>query len=473
VPGQIELAVEHDAHVPWARLCSSDASHVRIALASVACVSGVVFAPDGRTAAVLERVLLLVANEKRGVWSVATEVTPDAEDAAAGRFHMPVPVPRDVCVVAVTRDFALAASEPFRVPAGMAHGPLELRAAHGIRVSGHVRDDCGAPVAEAELHARAVDARFDAARRTTTADGAFALALEPGRHVVTIKKRGFAERRLPIEVVEGQPPPLLDCVLPRGAVLSGRILATEGASLPALEVLAVPAGQARAAPLVVFVCEGGYAFDYLPPGDYRVSLRERGDPTRPAGGRLVQVESGTAAQADLLPADSRLVRLRGVVAREGACLPYVTVTLERPGGRPTSATADWSGRFTFDGMAPGTQSLTVLHDLAGPRLARRTFELQPSEDRNEQIAVRCGSVAGRVVVARSRLPAAAMRVDVFAADGRVVAATTTDGSGLYRLLMVESGRWTLGISRPGESTCAQRSVEVGAGRAAVLADIEL
>jgi hypothetical protein len=473
VPGQVELSVEHDTHVPFARLCPSDASQLQIALAPIASVSGVVLDHDGRAPAVLERVLLLVGNEKRGGFRVAAELTPSAADAAAGRFHVQVPVPREVRVVAVTRDFAPATSEPFRVPPGVAHGPLELRAASGVRVSGRVRDGSGTPVAKAKLRARGVDAGFDAARVTTTADGAFAFALAPGRHVVTVEKPGFAARHLPIEVVEGQPPSLLDCELARGAVLSGRILATEGASLPALEVLAVPAGEARAAPVVAFVRDGAYTFDHLPPGDYRVSLRERGDPARPAGGRRVQLVPGAVQQEVLLPTDFGLGRLRGVVTREGTCLPFVTVTLERTGRRAASATADRSGRFAFDGVGPGTLSLTVLQQTAGPRLARRTVEFRPGEDRDEDIAVRCGSIAGRVVVASSRLPAVALRVDVFAPDGRVVAATTTDGSGLYRLPMVETGAWTLGISRPGDSTCAQRQVEVAAGRAVLVADIEL
>jgi hypothetical protein len=101
---------------------------VQIVVDVMSCVSGLVLDPESQHPAALERVLLLVGNQSRGGWNVAAEVTPNPADAAAGRFRLPVPLPREVCVVAVTRDFALAKSEPFRVPRGTTHCPLELRA---------------------------------------------------------------------------------------------------------------------------------------------------------------------------------------------------------------------------------------------------------------------------------------------------------------------------------------------------------
>lgn len=470
-PGRVELTAEHEACIPFARVYASDATELQIKLPAASSIAGVVLDPDGQPAAI-HRALLLVANPNRAGWHVVTEVTPPPADAAAGRFHLRVPLAKEVRVVAVTRDFALASSEPMRVLPGKV-SPLELHATVGARVTGRVRDGSGTAIAGAEVLLREDGATYELAQLRTGTDGGFTVALAPGRYTACFRKPGYAPRRVPVEIAAGSPAPVIDCQLVRGAALTGRIVSAAGAVLAALEVHAVRVDDAQVHPEIALVCDGAFAFDFLAPGDYRIGMRERGDASTVREGTPVRVVMGDRRQLDLTPGVLGLCRLHGEVQDNGAALPFASVHLARgPARKVASTMADRFGRFEFDGLQAGPLTLTVTHGASGPVLASRALNLAAGEDRAEVIAVTFGSLSGRVVAARDRMPMHDIRIDVIADDGHVLATTRSGQDGRFSLPVVQAGDFTLGLGHVGKGIRKQQKVQVIAGQATPVPEVE-
>lgn len=474
VPGEIALAVEHEGHAPFTRRYHSDATDLAIVLEPVGCVHGIVLGTEGERPACIERVLLLVTSGVRDGWNVAAEITPDAAAAATGRFRVPVVTPREVRVVVVTRDCGLATSSPLRVPRGSVHGPLALRAAGGERVTGTIHDATGQSVAAAEIRIRSDHARFEPVRATSGPDGGFAFVLAPGSYTVQLQKPGHEALRLPLEVVEGEPVRTLDWVLVRGVTLSGRIVSEGGAVLPSLEVLALRIGVSTASPAVAGVADGSYRFDGLPPGDYRLAVRERGDRSAPNLGEPVHLAVGESRQFDLHPRSLGLGGLRGVLACGDRPAAFATVRLLRGRDREfVSATADRLGHFAFDGLLPGEITVVVSELPTGPRLCRHRVTVRSGEVTELPLEFACGSASGRVLSAATQLPFADVKVELFTADGFLLAATRTDAAGEFHLPRVAEGEGMIGYSRPGQTTCRQVSVAVSSQRPVRLAEQQL
>lgn len=474
VPGRVELTVEHASSAPFARLYPSNATGVQVAVALVPTIHGVVLEPDGQSSAVIERVLLQVQSPQRSGWFVAAETKPTPADAAAGRFQVAVPMSAPVRVVVVTRDFALARSETLRVRPDQTEAPLELRAERGTRVVGHVRDERGNAVAEAEVVVREEGMPQEMAHTRSATDGAFVVALAAGRHAVSIGKPGYSPRIVPFEVAADQPVSALDCVLVQGGSLRGRILAPEGVALPVLEVHATRVDDAKAVAAVAMIRDGAFSFDYLAAGEYRVGLRDRSDRTSAAETATVRVGNGQQCQLDLQPHTLGLCRLRGNVTRNGAAVPFVTLQLTRTAARRlASTTADRNGCFEFAGLAAGELTLTVSHGANGPVLAKCKVDLRPGEDRQETIRVAHGSLAGQVVAADSKQPIGDLKVEVKDNEGHVVATSRTDPNGRFHLPMVQSGEGTLAIARIGGAVVRQVGVRIAANRVTEVPRVEL
>lgn len=473
-PGQIALAVELEGHAPFARRYPSGATDLAIVLEPTSCVHGIVLDSAGNRPVALERVLLLVADGGHGGWNVAAELTQAAEDAAAGRFRLPVVTPREVRVVAVTRDGGLATSEPLCVPRGCVHGPLSLRAAGGMRVTGTIHDGAGESVAGAEIRVRSDAARFDSVRVASGPDGRFAFVLAPGHYTVQLQKAGHEARRLPIEVVAGQPVPGLEWVLVQGATLSGRIVSDPAASMPPLEVLVARTGAVPVSPAVGYVADGSYRFDGLPPGDYRLSVRERGHCAPPNWGEPLRLGAGEPRQVDLHPGAHGLGGLQGVLLCGDRSAAFATVRLLRGHDREfVSTTADRRGHFAFEGLAPGEVSVVVSEGLTGPSLCRHRVAVRSGEVVELPLALGCGSVSGSVVSGATHMPFADVKVDLFAADGFLLASARTDARGEFHLPRVAEGEWMIAYSRPGQTTCRQIPVAVSSRQPARLAEQEM
>lgn len=471
-PGRIELRVEHDDCLPFARGYASDAGGLEIALPRARYVAGTVLAPDGTQPAVIECVQLRVPNGNRPGTSVMHQVVPAPADSAAGRFRLALPpvLPGDVCVVAVVRNFAPAVSEPLRLQPGQQPSPLVLRAQAGCHLRGRAHDGQGAPI-RAEITVREEGSSHEAARLVADAEGRFDCVLLPGPHLVDARLPGCMPRQEQVEIRAGEDA-TLDLAFERGGALTGRVSLASGAVVPALEVQVSPSDQPDAPPLVTPVGEGSFAFDYLPPGEYRVALRERGE--RAPGGDTVAVRviSGETARIDLAPVAHGFGRLRGDVTHNGVPLPFVTVLLTRgTNKRMVTVTADRCGQFEVEALAAGPLTVAVHHGEHGPVLVSRRLELKAGEDRDEQLAVAFGAIAGRVLDAVERIALSEMRVDVLGAGGAVLASARTGADGRFRLPVVQAGDWTIGVAQLGEDVALRKPVRVAAGQIIEVPDL--
>ncbi|MGE0814122.1 MAG: carboxypeptidase regulatory-like domain-containing protein [Vicinamibacterales bacterium] len=276
-----------------------------------------------------------------------------------------------------------------------------------------VAADSGGPIRRAQVRASAPGA--DSRTILTDEQGRFELKeLAAGRYTLTASKGGFVslqygQRRpgepgTPVELVDGQAMEKIVIGLPRGSVITGRIVDEFGEALTGAQVRALrygyaggvrrllPAGQADRTD-----DQGTFRIFGLPPGEYIVSAtlnEDRGGPRRganaddqPSTGYAPTYYPGTTTAADaervtlglaqevggigfglslmrLSRVSGRVVGatdLRGMVV----AMPDDGVRMGGLRGGPLSA----DGTFEISGLAPGRYVL-----VAGPRGRRSGTE---------------------------------------------------------------------------------------------------
>jgi protocatechuate 3,4-dioxygenase beta subunit len=309
-------------------------------------------------------------------------------------------------------------AEPMMMP-GL--GPRQQLKTGTGRITGRVLStDTGAPLRRAQVRLTAPDIGLKVA--LTDAEGRFEFKeLPPGRFTLTASKSGYVqvqygqtrafESGRPIELAEKQVLTKADIGMPRGGVISGRIVDEFGEPLPDAVVTAVRQswsnGRRRllnSGPTTQTNDLGQFRIYGLPPGEYYVSATLRNtdvmmmDPafllggpssgasgstpvsgysptyfpgtTTAAGAQRVTVAIGQEAQnTDFALAPVRLARISGtVMTSEGKPLDGALVT-----AMPSSRTGDVAmafmgggtgrtskdGNFSITGVAPGDYTLSV------------------------------------------------------------------------------------------------------------------
>lgn len=307
--------------------------------------------------------------------------------------------------------------EPIRMP----QPGREMKTGTG-RIQGRlVTGDSGAPVRRGQVRLSGQDIMPKAA--TTDHDGHFEFKdLPAGSFTLSASKSGFVtvnygqkrpfEPGKPIELVEGQAITSADITMPRGSVISGRILDEFGDPVADTAVNAMRStwsnGRRRLQPSGRSAMTndlGQYRIYGLPPGEYFVSATLRGGaqemvvaemaammavrtslaaggpegptsgyaptfyPGTPNGSEAQKLTLGVGQEVQntdfgLVPV--RLVRVSGsVVSSEGRPVEGVSVSttprnsndLNFMNGGGGSARTDKNGNFTITGVAPGDYTL--------------------------------------------------------------------------------------------------------------------
>jgi len=248
-----------------------------------------------------------------------------------------------------------------RLP-GMMGGPRQFKTGSG-RIRGRVlATDGGGPIRRAQVRISGSDVAPKASM--TDAEGRFEFRdLPAGRFTLQASKSGFVsvqygqtrpfESGKPIELVDKQALDNADISMPRGSVISGRIVDEFGDPVPDATVTASRQtwqnGRRRLVPTSGRVVEtndlGQFRIYGLPPGDYYVSATLRGGPLDMMDMELMMGASFTAAT----PAAS--------APRSGYASTYYP-------GTPNVAEAQ---RVT---LAPGQENSGTDFALVGVRLAR-------------------------------------------------------------------------------------------------------
>lgn len=269
-----------------------------------------------------------------------------------------------------------------------------------------VAADTNAPLREAVVRLAGRDG--GSARTTTTdADGRFELLAVPaGRYAVLASKAAYLTRQYaqrvehvpgrPLELAEGQSLPPITIVLPKGGVVSGRILDQYGDALPDARIRVLRyerrAGRRRLVPAgraAITDDLGQYRVYGLPPGEYFVGAGPGGSDEGEAGtprvdGHAPTYYPGTTNLADAQPlavaiaqdtlaefplVPARLVTVSGFVTtfsgaravggrvelRSRSDLASEAASLSRFSG-PIGA----DGGFTIGPVAPGTYVIVAV-----------------------------------------------------------------------------------------------------------------
>jgi hypothetical protein len=264
-----------------------------------------------------------------------------------------------------------------------------------------VAADTGSPIrrAQVRLSGQGLSSRI----ATTDADGRFEIReLPAGRYTLSASKGGFvtlqygqrrpSESGTPIEIADSQIVERLVIALPRGSVISGRIMDEFGEPVANAVVTALRYGYAAGARRLVPAAGGNtrdttddlgsYRLFGLPPGEYIVSaaLRTGVEVTDPAGDPTGYAPTYYPGTPDIAEAQrvsvavgqeqsgvsfglitTRLVRVSGsVLSSHGAPVINGVVLLAPPNARgaglmmqAASARLDGSGQFRITNVVPG------------------------------------------------------------------------------------------------------------------------
>jgi protocatechuate 3,4-dioxygenase beta subunit len=261
--------------------------------------------------------------------------------------------------------------------------------------------DSGAPLRRVVVRLSSAELRQG---RTTMTDGDGRYEfrdLPAGRFTLTFSKAGFVtlqygqrrpfERGRPIELRDGEPLDAVHVSLPRGSVITGRVIDEFGDPVAGAFVTAMRyrflRGQRRLWPAGGRPAEtndlGQYRIYGLPPGDYYVSATMRGSPVdaeqvedafgyaptyfpgtaSPDEAQPVTVSLGAESVADISLAPARLARVSGtVVDSAGKPVSSGFVNLAPRSGPVigiAGAAVRPDGTFTVANVPPGSYSLVV------------------------------------------------------------------------------------------------------------------
>ena len=257
---------------------------------------------------------------------------------------------------------------------------LELGEAGG-RVSGHVLDPDGRPVAGASVHAgprgggmvQLPDGRWalepGPAPARTDAQGAFLLHgdVSAGTHEVTVVARGYPAWQGEVVVVDGTTTSL-DVRLEHPASIAGRVVDAGGRPVAGARVLAAkespgghyfhrfPPSEARSDE------DGRFTVTWLAPGERELNASV---PDRPQLGKargVVACEAGTTSACELVLDPGRRIAGRVVDAHGQPLAGWRVrghVDPRRGTNRPVVSTTDAEGAFELANLAEGACLLVV------------------------------------------------------------------------------------------------------------------
>ena len=244
-------------------------------------------------------------------------------------------------------------------------GPISLR--EGVRVSGQVVDEAGAPVEGARVVVRAAPGAGDAAPgivALTDAGGRFATEATDGPHQLLVSAAGMQGDSRSLLVVAAAPPDLTVRLVRADAVLEGSVRDGVGRPLARARVAAwaAPPGPDdpgdRSPALASTVTDSGGHFRLLrlPRGAIVVEVKH-GD--YPVVSRTVEV--GKAAPAALIIDVPVPGRIEGEVREKvtGAVISTYRIEARGPDGRTAGATRRNGSGFVLSRLLPGRWTLSV------------------------------------------------------------------------------------------------------------------
>lgn len=368
-----------------------------------------------------------------------------------------VPVAEDGVLVVRREGF-----RPFRKAVKTADQDLsiDVQLARGLRLTGHVTSDGGAPVAGADVSLNSGTADQGWGRAVTDDQGTFRVdALSAGTYRLSVNRKGFVTRTE--ENLDPSKTPEITLQLERGATISGHITGLSAAELPDVTIMVRGQGtyaRAKAGP------SGDYRIDGAPLGNVTVRASVYGDQMRVSEPVTLDISGSGDFRADL--EFRRGLVLSGHVRRNG--LPLTTGRVQflpkaapaRSGGSVIHA----DGSYEIAGLAEGLYDVMISEE-SGSALYKAPQSVTRSDTLDIDIVPLV--LRGRVVDAETNAGLANVEIHAEQAgsgsDTWGSPSTESDADGSFTLSNLTAGQYQLRASRPSYGAVTQSVQLRGAG----------
>jgi len=241
-----------------------------------------------------------------------------------------------------------------------------------------------------------------------------------------------------------------------------------GAGRAVVRALRAFAGDASAGPQAIHSEDGAFALEDVPAGTWEVVAQAKGYQSARVGGVAVE-EGGTREGVEVRLTPGNAIRGRVLDGAGGVPVLDASVTLQRAGGGgralaqlmgDSDARTDGDGRFTIEGLAPGSYTVVAQH----PDFADATAVVDVKEGpAAAELRMLPGGTVGGVVLSTTSTPLAGAAVSLSSGAGGGFGrggfggfaggdSTVTDESGRFRFRHVTAGRYTVAASLRGQRT---------------------
>lgn len=421
-------------------------------------VTGTVRDSDGRPISGVS--VSLESDEQNPLAQIMPAFLSDSTTDSSGRYTIPSAPPGETTIVFAHENYvATRKSVDFKGE----ELTVDAILSSGRTVSGVVVTEAGAPVSGAmvRVSSAAQSSRRNAAE--TDATGRFTLdGLADGRYgfVATHQRYANAEQR-DVDITSGQPVRL---VMTEGGTIVGRVLGVEPKLYAEISVLASGGGTMTTSSVSP---DGTFRLDAIKPGNASVSARmTQMFNNRTTDAVLVEVVAGSQSNVDLVFETGS--RVSGRVTKFGEPLRNGVVRFNPRdrSSRWSSSNLDAEGRYSVEGVDPGTYEVTVF-DLESNAPFSRVVEVV-SEPQTVDIDIRGGQISGRVIDSASSQPIENARVTLERSDAEQSSrfsrlGATTGSSGEFSIHPVAEGNYLLRVERTGFGH-ATRDLFIAEGR---------
>lgn len=412
-------------------------------------VAGIVVDEAGRG---IEGADVFAAAERRLGGGYSTTTAGEARTDSNGRFEIGELEFAGTTMLAVRADGYQEAHEEIELLPGQRLEGLRIELGVGLRLVGRVVDEDGTGIAEAFVR---VEPRGGGQWRGRTpwsqSDGAgrFVLeGMEPGRHRLLAHAEGHAATTVEVEARASGPE--IEIVLSTGRRISGLVLDAEGAPAAGATVRVVGDGGRFVGTVERAGPDGRFEVSGLADGAWSLVASHE---TLGVGSVeiLAEGEDVSGVTVELSPGGRAYGRILGA---ELASLAEATVFAFGTGNR-TVGTVDWEGRWSVEGLAPGSWAVLVSID---GRSLQAQVEVGPGEEVEYDFDLEEGVAITGVVLHRGEpVSGAALLLSGDAGSGHAV----TNHEGRFRAEGFEPGEVDIEVVVADRGLRGARTVRVG------------
>lgn len=346
---------------------------------------------------------------------------------------------------------------------------LDVQLSSGMRATGLVVTDGGAPIPDADVRAVSASAMDGGRAARTDASGAFTIeGLAPGHYTFTAAKTGYAPGTLrDIDIASSGP---VRVILKSGGVITGHVNGLTAQEMEQTTVYASisgsgaamfgPGGAGVTAPVDG---SGNFRIEGAPSGTVRVSARTGamfGGSSKSAAPKTVELEAGGTAQVDIDFKSSTVIR--GRITRNGAPVANAQVMFIPRGAKSqttASTSADADGRYELSGLDDGTYTVQAV-DME--RLSPFATQYEVRGSGTFDITIKTVTLRGRVVDATDTRPLNEVSVELRSSGGQLFGGrgAQTDASGNFIVENVAAGTYQISADKAGYGHDA-RQITIG------------